>query len=74
MALGASVHWSEALETLTGETELNATALLEYFEPLHRFLREANGDLDANAAPCLRPAATTALLAPLALLLILNNR
>lgn len=50
MALGASVHWSEALEQLTGETELNATALLEYFEPLHRFLRDANGDLDAEAA------------------------
>ncbi|KAJ1520596.1 hypothetical protein ONE63_003708 [Megalurothrips usitatus] len=50
MALGASVHWREALEELTGETELNATALLEYFEPLHRFLREANGDLEQPSA------------------------
>lgn len=67
MALGASVHWSTALEELTGESTLNATALLEYFEPLHRFLREANGEetavndlLDAREAGAISTAAATA--------------
>lgn len=79
MALGASVHWSEALEQLTGETELNATALLEYFEPLHRFLREANGDLEAEAASVADNGAssattlTTTTTLALILLLILNR-
>lgn len=43
MSLGASKHWSDALQEMTGETEISASALLEYFEPLMQYLREQNG-------------------------------
>ncbi|GAB0092396.1 Angiotensin-converting enzyme [Sergentomyia squamirostris] len=42
LSLGLSKHWSEALQEMTGETELNAAALLEYFAPLLEFLNEEN--------------------------------
>lgn len=42
LSLGLSRHWSETLEVMTGETELKADALLEYFAPLRQFLRDAN--------------------------------
>lgn len=41
MKLGASKHWSEALMALTGETEVSASALLEYFRPLRDYLKKA---------------------------------
>lgn len=42
LKMGGSKHWSEALKVMTGETELNADAILEYFEPLHEFLKVEN--------------------------------
>lgn len=40
---GLSAHWSETLSILTnGETELSADAILEYFEPLDKFLLNEN--------------------------------
>ncbi len=42
LSLGSSVHWSEALESLTNEKEINADALLEYFEPLTNWLIREN--------------------------------
>ena len=42
LALGASRPWPDALETLTGERRLDASAMLEYFAPLRRFLDEQN--------------------------------
>lgn len=43
LSLGASKHWSETLKILTnGETKLSADAILEYFEPLDRFLLHEN--------------------------------
>ena len=38
LAMGASRPWPEALEALTGEREMDATALVEYFEPLQDWL------------------------------------
>ena len=42
LALGASRPWQEALQTLSGETVMDATALLDYFAPLKKWLDEQN--------------------------------
>lgn len=42
LAMGASRPWSEALEAMTGETRMDATAMLEYFAPLKTWLDEQN--------------------------------
>jgi peptidyl-dipeptidase A len=42
LALGASKPWPEALEVMTGERDINADALLEYFAPLRKWLEEQN--------------------------------
>jgi peptidyl-dipeptidase A len=42
LALGASKPWQEALETLTGEKQMDATALADYFAPLKVWLDEQN--------------------------------
>uniref|UniRef100_A0A182QPM5 Angiotensin-converting enzyme n=1 Tax=Anopheles farauti TaxID=69004 RepID=A0A182QPM5_9DIPT len=34
LALGGSVHWTEVLEVLTGDTEISAKSLLKYYQPL----------------------------------------
>jgi peptidyl-dipeptidase A len=39
---GYSQRWNEALETLTGESEISAKALMEYFAPLQAFLKKQN--------------------------------
>jgi peptidyl-dipeptidase A len=42
LALGASKPWPDALEVLTGQRQMDATALLDYFAPLADWLREQN--------------------------------
>lgn len=42
LELGLSEHWSEALEKLTGEQEMSAAAILEYFAPLQEFMKKQN--------------------------------
>jgi peptidyl-dipeptidase A len=42
LALGASKPWPDALEALTGERKLDATAILDYFAPLMSWLTEEN--------------------------------
>jgi len=42
LALGASRPWPDALETLTGQREMDATALLDYFQPLLVWLQRQN--------------------------------
>jgi peptidyl-dipeptidase A len=42
LALGASRPWPDALEVLTGERQMDAGALLEYFTPLRQWLAEQN--------------------------------
>jgi peptidyl-dipeptidase A len=42
LEMGQSRPWPEALETLTGEKEMDATAMLDYFAPLKRWLDEQN--------------------------------
>lgn len=42
LSMGASKPWPEALEALTGEKQVDATALTEYFAPLKTWLDEQN--------------------------------
>jgi peptidyl-dipeptidase A len=40
LSMGASKPWPEALETLTGSKQMDATAILDYFAPLSKWLDE----------------------------------
>ncbi|MBM4371218.1 MAG: M2 family metallopeptidase [Deltaproteobacteria bacterium] len=42
MAMGLSQPWPDALEVLTGEREMDASAIVEYFAPLSAWIREQN--------------------------------
>ncbi len=42
LSLGQSKPWPEALEALTGTREMDATAIIEYFQPLMGWLEEEN--------------------------------
>jgi peptidyl-dipeptidase A len=42
MAMGSSRPWPEALKALTGEEKMDATAILDYFAPLQKWLDEQN--------------------------------
>ncbi len=42
LSLGASQPWQDALEQLTGQREMDATAILEYFAPLQKWLEDQN--------------------------------
>jgi peptidyl-dipeptidase A len=42
LELGQSRPWPDALEALTGERRMDATALLEYFAPLQAWLEQQN--------------------------------
>ncbi len=42
LEMGASEPWPDALEVLTGQREMDATAILDYFAPLQAWLEEQN--------------------------------
>jgi len=42
LELGASKPWPDALEALTGERQMDASAILEYFTPLRAWLQTQN--------------------------------
>ncbi|HXE79709.1 MAG TPA: M2 family metallopeptidase [Vicinamibacterales bacterium] len=42
LAMGASRPWPDALEALTGQRRVDATAMLDYFAPLKKWLDEQN--------------------------------
>src|SRR5271165_3540082 len=42
LSMGASKPWPDALETMTGQREIDATALADYFAPLKTWLDEQN--------------------------------
>ncbi len=42
LAMGQSKPWPDALEALTGERQVDAGAILEYFAPLQKWLDEQN--------------------------------
>ena len=39
---GASEPWQDTLEKLTGTREMDASAIVEYFQPLMTFLKQQN--------------------------------
>jgi peptidyl-dipeptidase A len=43
LQLGASRPWPDALQTLTGQREMDASAMAEYYAPLKAWLDEQNG-------------------------------
>jgi peptidyl-dipeptidase A len=48
LQMGISQPWPEALKALTGETKMDAGAILEYFAPLKKWLDEQNASSKAN--------------------------
>jgi peptidyl-dipeptidase A len=42
LAMGLSKPWPDALQTLTGAREMDASAILDYFKPLQTWLEEQN--------------------------------
>jgi peptidyl-dipeptidase A len=42
LAMGESRPWPDALQELTGQREMDATAILDYFAPLKKWLDEQN--------------------------------
>ena len=42
LALGASKPWPDALYAMTGSKQMDATPILEYFEPLRAYLKKQN--------------------------------
>lgn len=42
LKLGASKPWQEALQAVTGSDHMDATAMLDYFAPLQKWLEEQN--------------------------------
>ena len=48
LAMGRSRPWPEALKSLTGEDKMDATAIIDYFAPLKKWLDEQNKSLPAR--------------------------
>lgn len=44
LEMGASKPWQEALQAMTGQKEMDATAIIDYFAPLKTWLDEQNKD------------------------------
>ncbi|MEE6468385.1 hypothetical protein FKM82_008271 [Ascaphus truei] len=42
LELGQSKPWTEALQSITGGTEMDAKPLLNYFDPLYKWLQQTN--------------------------------
>lgn len=40
LSLGASRHWKDAMEQLTGTRDMDASAMLRYFAPLQQWLED----------------------------------
>lgn len=48
LEMGASKPWPEALEAVTGQSEMDATAIVDYFAPLQSWLEEQTADLSCG--------------------------
>ena len=47
LRIGSSKPWQDALEVLTGQRSMSAKPIIEFFAPLHTYLKkvnEENGD------------------------------
>ena len=43
LEMGQSRPWPEALKALSGEDKMDATAIIDYFAPLKKWLDQQNG-------------------------------
>lgn len=48
LEMGAGQPWQEALQKLTGKREMDATAIVDYFAPLKKWLDEQNQGMQAG--------------------------
>lgn len=48
LALGSSKTWPDALEIVTGQRKMEASALIEYFKPLQEWLEKKNKETGAK--------------------------
>nr|BAM69203.1 hypothetical protein [Lutzomyia ayacuchensis] len=48
LQLGSSKPWPDAMEILTGQRKMDASALIEYFRPLSDWLQKKNKELGAH--------------------------
>lgn len=48
LAMGQSKPWPEALKAMTGEDKMDATAIIDYFAPLKKWLDEQNAAMSAK--------------------------
>ncbi len=48
LAMGVSKPWPDAMEALTGTRQMDATAILDYFAPLQKWLDEQNRGVKAG--------------------------
>jgi peptidyl-dipeptidase A len=55
LELGASKPWPEALKAMTGEDRVDASAMMEYFEPLIAWLKQQNIGEKTGWAPAADP-------------------
>lgn len=39
---GSSKPWPDVMKELTGQSKMDVSAILEYFKPLHNWLKEQN--------------------------------
>lgn len=42
LQMGSSRPWQDAMEVITGQRTMDASGLLEYFQPLMKWLKEDN--------------------------------
>eukprot|EP00276_Gloeochaete_wittrockiana_P006069 CAMPEP_0184649044 /NCGR_PEP_ID=MMETSP0308-20130426/6315_1 /TAXON_ID=38269 /ORGANISM="Gloeochaete witrockiana, Strain SAG 46.84" /LENGTH=643 /DNA_ID=CAMNT_0027081439 /DNA_START=252 /DNA_END=2183 /DNA_ORIENTATION=+ len=62
LGLGRSLQWPDALKVTTGQTEMDATAIADYFAPLHDWLLKQNAGRKCGwnkEGPPVRSAATS---------------
>lgn len=48
LAMGASKPWPDALEAMTGQRKMDASAFLEYFKPMEEWLSKTNERLGVH--------------------------
>jgi peptidyl-dipeptidase A len=48
LQLGSSKPWPDAMEVITGQRKMDASAILEYFKPLYEWLKFTNEKLNVH--------------------------
>ena len=44
LAMGQSKPWPDAMEALTGQRKMDASAIIDYFAPLNAYLKKENAN------------------------------